>query len=731
MFNPPGGLRAVLKLFARRRFRTPTVIQMEAVECGAAALAMILGHFGLYIPLEELRVACGVSRDGSKALNIIKAARSFGLLSKGYKKEPEQLRTLPLPMIVFWNFNHFVVVEGFKAKKVYINDPAMGPRTVSDKEFDESFTGIVLLFEKGQEFKKGGHPRSVLGSLGKRIPGNGLALAYVLLATMALVIPGLIIPIFSRVFVDNILVKKSWFWLKPVLLAMMITAAVRALLTFLQQNGLLRMEMKLALGSSSRFFWHVLRLPMEFFAQRFAGEIGSRIEINDRLAILLSGDLATNLVSLMMIGFYAALMFRYDVEMTLLGIGFAAANLCLLQLLARNRRDGNLRLLQERGKLVGCSVAGLQGLETLKATGSETEFFATWAGHQAKLASAEQGLGASAQYLSEIPLLLASINTAAILVLGGSRVIDGVFTMGILVAFQTLMFSFMAPVNQLVNLGGKLQEAAGDMNRLDDVLHYPVDPLLGPQLPAFQGGQRQKLNGYLELRNIVFGYSRLEPPLISGFDLQVKPGERVALVGASGSGKSTIAKLVCGLCQPWEGEILFDGLRRNELPRDVLNVSLGFVDQDITMFNESIRTNLTMWDITIEESVFMQAARDACIHDDITDRPGGYDYEVDEQGRNFSGGQKQRLEIARALAGNPRILVMDEATSALDPLTEKRIDDAIRRRGCTCLIVAHRLSTIRDCDEIIVMEQGAVVERGIHEELMRRNGTYARLIRDL
>ncbi|MBP7779222.1 MAG: NHLP family bacteriocin export ABC transporter peptidase/permease/ATPase subunit [Acidobacteria bacterium] len=701
---------------------------MEAVECGAAALAMVLGHFGRFVPLEELRVACGVSRDGSKALNVVKAARTFGLLSKGYKKEPAQLRDLPLPLIVFWNFNHFVVVEGFRGGRVYLNDPAHGPRVVSDQEFDESFTGVVLVFEKGPDFQPGGAPPSVLRALRHRLPGTRLALAYAVLATLALVLPGMVVPVFSRIFVDSILVQGSTAWLRPMLLAMAVTAVVTGLLTLLQQRGLLAMETRLATVGASRFFWHVLRLPMEFFSQRFGGDIVSRVEINDTVAALLSGELATSLVGLLMVGFFAALMFQYDVLLTLLAIGVAVLNLVVLQLLARRRRDASLRLLQERGKLVGASMAGLQSLETLKASGTESEFFSTWAGHQARVVTSENHLGVVGQYLSAVPPLLAGVNAAAVIGFGSRRIMDGVLTMGMLLAFQTLLQRFVEPVNQLMALGGRLQEVAGDMNRLDDVLRCAPDPLVAGGLEA-PPGTPDRLEGGLQLCDITFGYSRLEPPLIAGFSLTLTPGQRVALVGGSGSGKSTVAKVVVGLFQAWSGEVRFDGTRRDDLPRGLVARSVAMVDQDITLFEGTIRDNLTLWDDTVEEPTLLQAARDACIHDDIANRPGGYDYRVEEQGRNFSGGQRQRLEIARAMVSNPRILVLDEATSALDVLTEKRVDDALRRRGCTCLIVAHRLSTIRDCDEIIVLERGAVVERGTHDDLVAKDGAYARLIR--
>jgi NHLM bacteriocin system ABC transporter peptidase/ATP-binding protein len=714
-----------------KRHKTPTIMQMEAVECGAASLAMILGYHGRWVPLEELRVKCGVSRDGSKASNVMKAARSYGLTSKGFNKEPEKLRTMSLPMIVFWNFNHFLVVEGFRNGKVYLNDPAVGPRVVSDEEFDLSFTGVVLTFEAGAEFKKGGQPQSVFAALKRRFVGLNDAIAYLVLVGVALVLPGLVVPVFTSVFIDKLLISGMESWLKPLLLGIVITALLRVALTWLESYYLLRVRTQIALASASKFFWHVLRLPVEFYTQRSPGEISSRVGINDKVAGMLSGDLARAFLAVIQAVFFAALMLFYDVWLTLISIVVVSINIFVLQQVAQKTKEASQKLAIDGGKVYGATMSGLQVMETVKSSGGESSFFSKWAGYQAKYVNSEQAMARVGLVMGSVPALLTVLNSLLILGVGGLRVIDGHLSIGMLVAFQSLAASFTGPVQSLVGLGKKMLEVQGDMNRLDDVMQYREDPWLnrGP-LPQAQGGRvAAKLAGKVELNNISFGYNPAGSALIENFNLVLNPGERVAIVGPSGCGKSTISRLVMGLYEPWGGSIKFDDQPREAFGRYEFFNSVALVDQDIVLFEGSIRDNLSMWDKNVSDQDIMQAAKDACIHDVIMSRPGGYDSKLAEDGVNMSGGQRQRLEIARALATNPRILVMDEGTSALDPATEQQIDENLRRRGCACIIIAHRLSTIRDADEIVVLSYGHIVERGTHDSLMQIDGGfYSRLI---
>ncbi|MEX1312224.1 MAG: cysteine peptidase family C39 domain-containing protein, partial [Candidatus Sulfomarinibacteraceae bacterium] len=581
-----------------RRKRVPSILQMEAVECGAAALAMILEYYGLSVPLEELRVECGVSRDGSKASNVLKAARKYGLEAKGFKYELDRLWDIDLPVILFWNFNHFLVLEGFKGKKVFIADPATGPREITFEELDASYSGVVLTFTPGPEFKKGGHKHSMNTALRRRLKGSEAALLFVILCGLFLVIPGLVIPTFSRIFIDEYLVGGRESFIRPLLVGMGLTAVLRMILTYLQEYYLLRMETKLAITTSSDFFNHILRLPVTYFSQRYAGEIGSRVQINNKVAQVVSGKLATTMLDCILVVFYAALMFMYDVTLTIVCIAIALGNIAAVKLVARKRVDASRRLLQEGGKLVGTAMNGLKIIDTLKASGSEGEFFSRWAGYQAKALNAEQELGRWSQYVNAVPPLVSSLTTAVILLLGSLKVMDGQLTVGMLVAYQSLMASFTKPLNTFVTFGSTLQELEADMNRLDDVLQYPIDVdyQREAEMAAAEGGEARsaddiKLSGKVEIKNLKFGFSPLGKPLIEDLNLKIDPGQRVAFVGPSGSGKSTVARLIAGLFQPWEGGIYFDDRPREELRPSLIRDSLAVVDQEIFLFSGTVADN--------------------------------------------------------------------------------------------------------------------------------------------
>jgi NHLM bacteriocin system ABC transporter peptidase/ATP-binding protein len=713
--------------FTAKRVRTPTVVQQEAVECGAAALAIVLGYHGRVVPLEELRLACGVSRDGAKAANVLKAARSYGLDASGMRTETSGLAKSPLPAIVFWNFNHFLVVEGAGPRGVWVNDPAVGPRRVSWEEFEGSFTGIVLELKRGPDFEPGGSRPRLVSALAARLSIVAAAspLALCVIAGLALAIPGLIVPAFLKIFVDLVLDQGERNLVVPLVLGLLAAALAQAGLTWLQQVVLIRLSTKLSLSMSTRFVQHMLRLPVGFFLQRFAGHLVARVGLNDQVASLLSGQLTTTLLSLVSAAVYGVAMLVIDPLLGALAIALGGANFLALRAVSRRRRDVNVVLVSETAKLNAVSFAGIQAIETIKASGAEDDFFARWSGQQAKVVNGRQDLGVATQALATVPTLLGALSAAAIVTLGALRVLDGSLSLGSLLALQSLAISFTVPIQSLVTLGETLQEAEGNLASLDDVLRYPAEASNGT---AARADRPARLSGRLELDGVTFGYSPLAPPLIEELSLVIEPGHRVAIVGPTASGKSTVARLVAGIFRPWSGSILLDGVPRDELAPDLVAANVSLVDQEINLFEASIRENISLWDPTIPEHAIVRAARDASIHDDITRRTGAYERRVEEGARDWSGGQRQRLEIARALATEPALVILDEATSALDPVVEREIDEALRARGCACLIVAHRLSTIRDCDEIVVLEQGRVVQRGPHDQLMAEGGLYAELV---
>ncbi len=709
----------------RRRVRTPTVLQMERLECGAAALGIVLAHFGRRVPLEELRVVCGVSRDGSRAGNIVRAARTYGLEAKGFRREVDEVLDGPFPVIVFWNLNHFVVVEGASRRKVYLNDPAQGPRSVSRREFDESFTGVVLEFHAGDGFSPGGSSAGLFARLARRLGGFEPALAFVAWVGLMLVIPGLILPGMTRIFVDDILVKQFEDWLGPLLIGLALTFVLNVVLASIQQLALLRIELRLALEQSALFVWHLLRLPIEFFGQRFAGDLVNRVEANDRVATLLANDFGNAAANCLTATFLGIAMAFYDVTLASIAIGGAIVNIVALRLVSRPLKDLALRLQTEGGKLYSASIVGLQSIETLKATGGEGDFFSKWSGYHARAINAGQRLTVYQQVTNLVPPIVSSLTGAAVLGVGALLVIDGTVTVGTLVAFQGLLVSFAMPVQQMVGVASKVQQASADLAQLDDVLHYRRDWRF-PETP--RPALEARAAGHLSMEGVSFGYSPLEPPLIENFSLSVAPGQWVALVGDSGSGKSTLGKLITGLHEPTAGEVRIDGHTLVEWARGNLSRLVASVDQDIHLFRGTLRENITMWDATVPQARVLAAIDDVGLTEVVQSLLGNVDAAIEEDGRNLNGGQRQRIEIARALVQEPAVLVLDEATSALDTISENEILQAVRRRGMTCILVAHRLSTIRDCDEIIVLERGKVVERGTHAGLLAAAGPYARLI---
>lgn len=713
--------------FPRKRFKVPTVLQMEETECGAAALAMVLAGFGKYVPLEELRTACGVSRDGSKASSMLKAARSYGLEAKGYRRTLPALKDAALPSIIFWRYSHWVVLEGFKGDDLLVNDPADGRRRVPLEEATQLYSGVCLEFSRGPDFTRGGKKASWIPDLLAKMRPAKVGLWLAVVAGLFLIVPGVLVPLFTTVFVNNVISSPAPADIGGLLVAVAVAAALIGLLTLIQQMFLARAQTRLTVSGSFKLVDHLVHLPVQYFTQRYPGVLVSRLEQVDQVSQLLAGPLITAVVSLFGLIIYLAAMIAYSPLLSAVGVIAALLNVVALVIVSRQRDSANQQQLRESSRLQGIGMSTISGIEAVKTSGAEDSAFERWAGFQARYLNASQQMGRLTNGLSVVPTTLASLTSVLVLTIGGLQVLNGSLTLAILVGFQALMSSFLSPISSMVSLAQQAQVAQGQLVQINDVLRNPVDQQFTEDAHPAAVAQA-RLDGRLELRDITFGYNPTSPALIEGFSLSVAPGQRVALVGGSGSGKTTIVRLILGLYAPWSGQILFDGKPRDEWPRTLITTSVAFVDQRIMLFEGTVRDNLTLWDSTVPMTHLIKAASDACIHDDIVSRTGGYLSAVQESGRNFSGGQRQRLEIARALTLDPSIVVLDEATSALDSDTERIIDRNLRRRGITSVIVAHRLSTIRDCDEIIVLDGGQIVQRGTHDELMAQGGRYATLI---
>lgn len=720
--------KTVRKPLTRGAAKVPVVMQMEQLECGAASLTMILAYYGKWLPLEQVRADCGVSRDGASAKNVLKAARRYGLDASGYRYEPEELvKCGTFPCIIHWNFNHFVVLNGFRHGKAVINDPAKGTYSVPMKVFDASFTGICMLFEPTENFEPGGKPKSVLDFVKKKMDGAGTAAAFTLITTVLASVFGLITPAFSRIFIDRLLTGKNPDWIPMFTLALAACSVLQIIVSLIQHIYSARIDAKLTAVGSASFLWKLLHMPMEFYSQRSAGDLQMRQGLNASVSGKIVNTFTPLVINAAMTVFYLIVMLRYSVLLSAVGLLSIVLNTVVSRIISDQRTNHARIRMRDDGKLAGAASAGVEMIETIKASGAENGFFERWAGYQANVNVQSVRFSRVNRYLGMIPQLISMLTNTAVLILGVWLVMEGTFTVGMVMAFQGFLGSFLSPALRLVSAGHTYREMRSEMERIEDVMEYPTAPVFAEN-NADAEVEYSKLTGAISMKNVTFGYSALAEPVIRDFHLELKPGSRVALVGASGCGKSTVSKLLSGLYQPWSGEILFDGKPMSEIDRNVFTGSLAVVDQDIILFEDTFANNIKMWDSSIEDYEMILAARDAQLHEDIMRRDGGYSYRLTEGGKDLSGGQRQRLEIARVLAQDPTVIILDEATSALDARTELDVMQAIRDRGITCIVVAHRLSTVRDCDEILVMNRGTVVERGTHEQLYAQGGFYTKLV---
>ena len=702
--------------------KVPMVMQMEAVECGAASLAMILAYYGKWLPLEQVREACSVSRDGSSMKNILLAAKTYGLEPSAYKVSAEDLSGME-PAIIHWNFEHFVVFKGMRKGKAYLNDPGIGPVEIPMDEFRRSFTGVAMTFELTDRFQPSGRPTSIFSYIKHNLSGANEAFWLTFIFTLLLAVVTLTLPLLTRVFFDEILSGRNAQWATIFFCLMAALALFNFIVTLWQQRYSKRIAGQLALRGNINYLRHLLRLPMSFFAMRFVGDLQQRQRLNETITHSLVEVLAPQAINVTLLVLYLILMLSYNYVLTLIGVAAALVNLAVVHHYAGQRLNMVRSTQQSMGKYYSATVSCLENIESIKAAGAEEGFFQYWSGLWSRMFNKQREMRIQQSEMSLLPTLTSNLLTMAVLLVGAWYILQGDLSVGMLMAFQGFMTAFMAPVEKIVNAGQQLLEMRSQIERVDDVMKYPED-----QHADGEHSEEGKLLGELELRDVTFGYNRTQPPLIDHFNLHLRAGESVAFVGSSGCGKSTLAKLISGLYKPWSGEILFDGRPIESISSDELTNSIAVVDQNIVLFDDTLSQNIRMWDQSIEDFAILMACSDAQVHSDIMNRPEGLATKVVRGGKNFSGGQCQRFEIATALAREPMILIMDEATSALDPTTEDLVMKHIREMGITQIVVAHRLSTIRDCDQIIVMEAGHVVQQGTHEQLIQQDGLYRQLM---
>lgn len=711
-------------MFHRSYVNVPVVTQLENVECGAACLTMILAYYGKWIPLEQVREECGVSRDGCNLTNMANAAKKYGLDAHSYRCSLNYIMTKAnLPCIIHWRFNHFVVLNGFTRKGAVLTDPAQGKITVSIEEFDEAFTGIYMKLTKTNEFIADGKRQSIWSFITNKLGNSTLSMLLLLFTSIATCIIGLAFPIIGRVFSDYILIRDDSGWLYQLIGMMILLLLFQITVSAINGINSLKIQGKYAIYADYSFIWHILRLPMKFFSQHMAGDISIRQDSNRSIAYTLIQQLAPAFLNFILLITYFVIMIQYSVQLTVISVSVICINSLLARIISNKRVDISRVQARNSGKLMSKTVSGLQMIESIKANGSEASFYKSWSGLQAVVNNTNIQIDKINLSWGMLPQFIEKIGNVLILSLGAFYIIKSQFTIGMLLAFQGFMTAFIHPVNSLISTGQSIQEMRTSMERVEDIMQSKTDTLYNAELSC-----KTDFFDHIELDCVSFGYSKYSNPVINGLCLNIHAGKSIAIVGASGCGKSTLSKLISGLYEPWSGKILYFSKSLCEIPKCDFRKSLAVIDQNIVLFEDTIEHNIKLWDSSITDEQMFAAAKDAQIHSAISERESGYQSLILENGKNLSGGQKQCLEIARALAQNPQVIILDEATSALDAQTEYQVMQAIRARNITLIIISHRLSIVRDCDDIIVMDNGYIVERGTHTELFNHGKVYTKLI---